>query len=88
MKQKFIVNAVVAIIAAFFAAMQEYWLGTKITFFVALAYGSVVGAVMSWATEIAKNVFSEWGWSWKDVIIGAIAGVVMSLCVATSICVG
>ena len=88
MKQKFIINAVVAVIAAFFATMQEYWIGTPITFIVAFIYGSITGAVMSWATEIAKNVFSEWGWSWKDVIIGAIAGVVMSLCAATSICVG
>ena len=88
MKQKFIVNAVVAIIAAFFAAMQEYWIGTPITFIVALVYGSITGAVMSWATEIAKNVFSEWGWSWKDVIIGAVAGVITSVFTAIAICVG
>ena len=88
MKEKWIWNVLAAIVAAFFAAFQEYWTDNHIPFVNAFGYGICVGAVMSWATEIAKNVFSEWGWSWKDVIIGAIAGVVMSLCVATSICVG
>ncbi len=78
-KEQWIWNVLAAIVAAFCAAFQEYWTENHIPFLNAFAYGICVGVCFSWAAEVVKMIVVKREWSWKDVIIGAIAGVVMAL---------
>lgn len=78
-KEQWIWNVLAAIVAAFCAAFQEYWIENHIPFLNAFAYGICVGVCTSWAAEVVKMIVVKREWSWKDVIIGAIAGAVMAL---------
>lgn len=89
MKQYWIINAVLAVIAAIIAIMQEVWLGTPLYFWNAFAVGSSWGIALSACGEWAK-IMPKWidynEWSWKNFAIGSVFGVITALTTAIIVC--
>jgi len=77
MKRSWIINTVLAVLAAVFSILQEVWLGTTPNFLAFLALGSSYAISFSFATELVKWAFSKW--SWSDAIFGSIAGVIVAV---------
>jgi len=84
--KKWIINAIVAAIAALIAILQEKWVGTQMGGIGAIGYGTVIGCALSLCTEIGKSVWSEWGWSWRDIVSGTAFGFIVSLITAFAVC--
>lgn len=86
MKKYFwIVNAILAVIAAIMAIMQEVWLGTPLYFWNAFAVGSCIAICLSACGEWVKilpKFIPYWDWHWKDVIIGSVFGIIAALVTA------
>ena len=73
-------NAVLAVLAAFFAILQEVLIGTALPFINFFLLGALVGVCFSWAAEALKMVFIEGSpYSWKKVLYGGIVGIVAAL---------
>lgn len=89
MKQYWIINAVLAVIAAIIAIMQEVWLGTPLFIPSAFAVGASFGIALSACAEWAK-IMPEWidynEWSWKNFAIGSVFGVITALTTAIIVC--
>lgn len=86
MKKSWILNAIVAVIAAIFAILQEKWLGTPLRFLNLFGLGASCALALSVCVELARGVFSEMGWNWSRIIIGAGYGIIVSLIVSAMIC--
>ena len=89
MKQLWIINAVLAVIAAVIAIMQEVWLGTPLFFWNAFAVGSSWGIALSACGEWAK-IMPKWiaydEWQWNHVFIGSAFGIWAALVTALAVC--
>ena len=82
MKQFFVsywFNVLIAIIAAFFAIMQEVWIGTDINTIGAIGFGTVAGFCLSICAEIIKMLPKITFWNWKHVVFGTIGGLIASI---------
>ena len=90
--KSWILNAIVAMLAAFFGIMQEVWLGTPLYFLSAFAAGAVYGLCLSVCVELARGVFcevdynEEWKGMLKNVCIGGVFGIIVALVMALSVC--
>ena len=85
MKQKWYFNAILAVIAAVMAIMQEVWLETPLSFIGSFVFGSVIGFCFSaggeWLKILPKFInYDEW--HWKAVIIGSVFVIVAALITA------
>ena len=86
MKKSWILNAIVAVIAAIFAILQEKWLGTPLLFLNLFCLGASCALALSVCVEIARKVFSEIGWNWSRIIIGAGYGIIAALILSAILC--
>lgn len=86
MKQYWIINAIVAVIAAIFAILQEYWIGTQMSVIGSVGYGTLIGLALSVCAEIGKSVFIDWKWRWRHVAIGSVFGIVAAIITALCVC--
>lgn len=75
-------NTIVAILAAFFAIMQEAWGGNLLPFINFFIMGSCAAILLSLGVEVVKKVFMEHVWSNRDWITGAVYGIVVALLLA------
>lgn len=85
MKQKWYFNAILSVIAAVMAIMQEVWLGTPLNFIGAFVFGSVIGFCLSACAEWVKilpKFIDYWKWQWPPVIIGSVFGIIAALVTA------
>lgn len=83
--KKWIINAIVAAIAAVFAILQEKWIGTPLSPIGAVSFGTLIGLGMSLVVEMAKKVFVECAWSWRAVGIGGLFG--LAWAIITALCI-
>lgn len=85
MKQKWYFNAILAVIAAVMAIMQEVWIGTPLYFWNAFAAGAAYGVSLSVCVELARGVFceidyqNEWKQMLKNACIGGVFGIIAAL---------
>lgn len=89
MKQYWIINAIIAVLFAVFAVMQEVWLDTHLYFWNSLALSASVaicGAVCAEWVKILPKFINYWEWHWSDVIIGGVIGVFAALATALAVC--
>lgn len=90
--KSWILNAIVAVIAAVLGIMQEVWLGTPLYFLNAFAVGATYGISLSLCVELARGVFcevdykEEWKGMLKNVCYGGIFGIIIALATALSVC--
>lgn len=89
MKNSWIINAILAVIAAVMAIMQEIWISTPLTVLEAFVFGSVIGACLSACGEWAK-ILPKWinydEYSWMNVGIGTGFGILAALITALAVC--
>ena len=89
MKQYWIINAIIAVLFAVFAVMQEVWLDTHLyfwnTFGLSASFGIAGAACAEWAKILPKFI-NYWEWHWSDVIIGGVIGVFAALATALAVC--
>ena len=89
MKQFWVINAVLAVIAAVLGVMQEIWLGTPLYFWNAFGmsacYGILFAAAAEWAKILPKFI-DYWKWSWTDVAIGGVFGILAALITSLAVC--
>ena len=89
MKQYWIINAIIAVLFAVFAVMQEIWLDTPLYFWNAFGLSascSICGAVCSEWVKILPKFIDYWKFQWSDVIIGGVIGVFSALATALAVC--
>lgn len=89
MKQYWIINAVIAVIAAVVAVLQEIWLDTPMYFLNAFGLSASVGICFAAAAEWAKilpKFINYWKWSWTDVAIGCVFGILAALVTSLAVC--
>ena len=90
--KSWILNAIVAVIAAVLGIMQEVWLGTPLYFLNAFAVGATYGISLSICVELARGVFcevdfpNEWKHMLKNACIGGVIGVLAALATALGVC--
>lgn len=76
-------NMALAVLAAILIIMQEFFLGTPMVFLSQFALGVCASAGFSWGAEVLKMVFGkDVKYSWKNVLIGTIAGIFVALILA------
>ena len=86
------VNAIVAVLAAFFGIMQEVWLGTPLCFLNAFAVGATYGISLSICVELARGVFCEVDFpnEWKHMLVnvglGSIFAIIVAVNMAFTVC--
>ena len=89
MKQYWIINAIIAVLFAVFAVMQEVWLSTPLHFWnsfgLSASFGIAGAACAEWAKILPKFI-NYWEWHWSDVIIGSVIGVFAALATALAVC--
>ena len=89
MKQLWIINAVLAVIAAVAGVMQEVWLGTPLYFWnvfgMSASYAIAFACAAEWVKILPKFI-DYWKWQWSDVIIGCVIGVLAALATTLSVC--
>ena len=89
MKQYWIINAIIAVLFAVFAVMQEVWLDTHLYFWnsfgLSASFGIAGAACAEWAKILPKFI-NYWEWHWSDVIIGGVIGVFAALATALAVC--
>ena len=89
MKQYWIINAIIAVLFAVFAVMQEVWLDTHLyfwnTFGLSASFGIAGAACAEWAKILPKFI-NYWEWHWSDFIIGSVIGVFSALATALAVC--
>ena len=73
MKMYWIINVVLAVIAAVLGVFQEVWLGTPLYFWNVLI-------------KILPKFINYWHWQWKDVIIGCVFGIVAAIITTLAVC--
>lgn len=78
-------NALLAALAAFFAVMQEVWIGTDLAFAGLFPLAGLAGIGLSFGATILSCVLYHSKFDWKNIIIGAVVGVVVAL--ITTLCV-
>ena len=89
MKQYWIINAIIAVLFAVFAVMQEVWLSTPLHFwntFGLSASVAICGAVCAEWVKILPKFINYWEWHWSDFIIGGVIGVFAALATALVVC--
>ena len=89
MKQYWIINAIIAVLFAVFAVMQEVWLSTPLHFWNSLGLSASVaicGAVCAEWVKILPKFIDYWKFQWSDVIIGSVIGVFAALATALAVC--
>ena len=89
MKQYWIINAIIAILMAVFAVMQEVWLDTPLYFWNAFGLSAscgIVGAFCAEWVKILPKFINYWEWHWSDVIIGGVIGVLAALATTLGVC--
>ena len=89
MKRSWIINVVIAVIAAVVAVLQEIWLDTPLYFLNAFGLSASVGICFSAGAEILKillKFINYWEWHWKDVLIGCAFGILAALITSLAIC--
>ena len=72
-------NVLIAVIAAYFAVMQEVWIGTDINVIGGIAFGTVAGFCLSICAEIIKMLPKVTYWNKMHVIYGTIGGFISAL---------
>ena len=73
-------NVLFAVLAGFFAVMQEVWLGgIAVPFFNVAVFVIIATFGISLCAEIVKIIFVRQRFGWKKVLIGGIAGTVVGL---------
>lgn len=89
MKQYWIINAIIAVLFAVFAVMQEVWLDTHLYFWnsfgLSASFGIAGAACAEWAKILPKFI-NYWEWHWSDFIIGGVIGVFAALATALAVC--
>jgi hypothetical protein len=80
--ESWIFNTILAVLAAFFAIMQEVWIDNILPFINFFLMGSAAAICLSLGAEIIKKVFVDHVWSNKDWITGAIYGIIVALVLA------
>ena len=89
MKKFWIINAVLAVIAAVLGVMQEVRLGTPIYFWNAFGLSASYAVAFACASEIVKilpKFINYWHWQWKDVIIGCVFGIAAAIITTLAVC--
>ena len=89
MKQYWIINAIIAVLFAVFAVMQEVWLDTPLFFwnsFGLSASFAIAGAACAEWAKILPKFINYWEWHWSDFIIGSVIGVFAALATALAVC--
>ena len=87
-----ILNAIVAVIAAFLGIMQEVWLGTPLYFWNAFAGGVAYGISLAICVELARGVFcevdvkNEWKRMLVNVGLGSIFAIIVAVNMAFTVC--
>lgn len=72
-------NVVIAAIAAYFAIMQEVWIGTDINTIGAIGFGTVAAFCLSIGAEIIKMLPKITYWNKTHVIYGTIGGFISAV---------
>ena len=85
MRNHWIFNAIFAVAAAVFAILQEKWLGNPIVFLNAFGLAASCGVGFSVCVEIVKSLIKYHEWSWRNVGIGAAAGIVAAVIAALAL---
>ncbi len=75
-------NIILTVIACYFIIMQEVWGGNILPYANLVALGSLASIGFSWCAEVIKKLVYEYMWSWKNVIIGAVTGIVFAVVLA------
>ena len=83
--KNWILNVIVAAIAALFSVLQELWLGTELTFLRAFVYATLIGVCLSWGTEVVKSIMYYRSFSWVHVSYGAYAALLVAITGALAI---
>ena len=89
MKLYWIINVVLAVIAAVLGVFQEVWLGTPLYFWNVLGLSVSYAVAFACASEIIKilpKFINYWHWQWKDVIIGCVFGIIAALVTTLAVC--
>ena len=72
-------NVIFAVLAGFFAVMQEVWIGAALPFINVASLVVLVAVGISICAEIVKMICFPRNFSWKKVLIGGAAGIVVGL---------
>ena len=72
-------NVIFAVLAGFFAVMQEVWIGAALPFINVALLVVLVAVGISICAEIVKMICFPRSFSWKKVLIGGAAGSVVGL---------